>query len=348
MFIDGFILDHIQSIGDISIGGCIPCSWLQVAGWDEGAQKIEEPPEEFWRTLLANRGTEGQYPQPFYSIACREAFRRGKPGAAFNTNTLTRESSIMTKFVQRINAVIYNRRLIRTQHDRSHGLSRLGLAPGRCREGDLICILYGCTVPIVLREVSKSKDQIQQEVRDEKRAIREEAVTVIQRRWRMIQLRKTSRLKRNEQFVVNSGWRTYLASSSRLKSKVTIIPGNFSSKYQLFVSQIVLTAVVFVLSENSVRRSLILLGAAISVLVFVLVVRKLGPSLWALITINDTSPRAESIHRSRSNREEQCVRRTHYELIGECYVHGMMDGEAMDWLRREDTNIIKTQSFEIR
>jgi hypothetical protein len=30
----------------------------------------------------------------------------------------------------------------------------LGLVPGDCREGDLVCIVYGCSVPVILRQVS--------------------------------------------------------------------------------------------------------------------------------------------------------------------------------------------------
>jgi hypothetical protein len=36
---------------------------------------------------------------------------------------------------------------------------------------------------------------------------------------------------------------------------------------------------------------------------------------------------------------------TFYELLGECYVHGIMDGEAIEFQER---NSIKSEVFELR
>jgi len=35
----------------------------------------------------------------------------------------------------------------------------------------------------------------------------------------------------------------------------------------------------------------------------------------------------------------------YYEFLGECYLHGMMNGEAIKWQNEEN---IRTQSFELR
>jgi hypothetical protein len=45
-----------------------------------------------------------------------------------------------------VQAVTWNRRLICTEGN------SLGLAPLETREDDIVCILFGCSVPVILRE----------------------------------------------------------------------------------------------------------------------------------------------------------------------------------------------------
>ncbi|KAH7129650.1 hypothetical protein B0J13DRAFT_530416 [Dactylonectria estremocensis] len=45
--------------------------------------------------------------------------------------------------------------------------SWLGLAPKGAQQGDLIYILYGCSVPVVLRKVEKSRADLKKELEDE-------------------------------------------------------------------------------------------------------------------------------------------------------------------------------------
>ena len=53
--------------------------------------------------------------------------------------------ALVVKFVCRVQEVVLNRRLIHTEQ------GRLGLAPHVAKKRDLICILFSCSVPIVLR-----------------------------------------------------------------------------------------------------------------------------------------------------------------------------------------------------
>jgi hypothetical protein len=51
-----------------------------------------------------------------------------------------------------VHSVVWNRRLIEVEATHSSRGPWIGLAPRNCEVGDLICILFGCSVPVVLKE----------------------------------------------------------------------------------------------------------------------------------------------------------------------------------------------------
>lgn len=53
---------------------------------------------------------------------------------------------MVVEFLKRVQSVVWNRKFLLSQ-DRG----RFGLAPAATEEGDMICILYGCSVPVILR-----------------------------------------------------------------------------------------------------------------------------------------------------------------------------------------------------
>ena len=150
MFVEGFVFDKIAEQEEVSRQGLISPKWLELAGWEN---INNEPPEEFWRTLVADRGPNGQNTQPFYPRACKEAMTRRPPDrGVLDTKAVIEHGrcSVIAEFLRRVQAVIWNRRLIRTGED------HLGLVHEDSRKGDYICILYGCNVPVVLRRFKKS------------------------------------------------------------------------------------------------------------------------------------------------------------------------------------------------
>ena len=155
MFVEGLIVDAITEkqtfarCGDerglISDG--IPDEWRAAGGWMTSAK---EPPDAYWRTLVADRGPNGSATPDFYPITCRDQANRYVHVAnhyKWNLGTpLTKaHDALVSKFVQRVQEVVLNRRLINTN------CGRLGLAPYRAKKGDFVCILFGCSVPILLR-----------------------------------------------------------------------------------------------------------------------------------------------------------------------------------------------------
>ncbi|KAH7245047.1 hypothetical protein BKA59DRAFT_555096 [Fusarium tricinctum] len=119
------------------------------------------PPEKFWRTLVADRGPDGRDLSLFYGPACETIFQDATDDTLDTSMLINHGRSVISDFLKRVQAVIWNRRMMRT------GNLWLGLAPKGAQEGDLICILYGCSVPVVLRKIEKSQEDLDNELKDD-------------------------------------------------------------------------------------------------------------------------------------------------------------------------------------
>jgi hypothetical protein len=183
--VDGFVLTTISETRTEALGGNIPLKWLQFVGWERRDKKPELemvpgkhaagslrqttednlpakvngedlPPESLWRTLVADRGPNGSYAPVFYRRACQYAFEQSGVASAINTEQLLDSISLsmVKEFLRRVQEVVWNRQLIRTKR------GDLGLAPEAAEKGDLVCILYGCSVPVVIREVERGNHEL--------------------------------------------------------------------------------------------------------------------------------------------------------------------------------------------
>ncbi|CAF9918515.1 hypothetical protein IMSHALPRED_004328 [Imshaugia aleurites] len=146
MYVEGFVIDSIKRKKPYAADGIILNEWLSAGGWTDMSAL---PPDEFWRTLVADRGPNGVNPPTFYPRACKSALNQSVKGGHISTSTLVHngKSTIVAKFLRRVQEVIWMRRLIVTEYD------FLGLAPEMSKKRDLICILYGCSVPVALRRM---------------------------------------------------------------------------------------------------------------------------------------------------------------------------------------------------
>jgi hypothetical protein len=173
LYVKGFILDEIEYVEDASQLGSIPRSWLELGRWTDLKQ---DPPDEFWRTIVADRGRENRNPPYYYARACKESVHKGSHlGGSVNTTALINDeqNSIIAEFCRRVHAVIWNRCLFRTKD------KRLGLG-SKVKVGDKVCILYGCTVPVILREAEKVKSQFKEDhIGDLEREAEEDRVEIL-------------------------------------------------------------------------------------------------------------------------------------------------------------------------
>jgi hypothetical protein len=126
---------------------------------------LDDPPTAFWRTLVADRGRNDRNPPYYYARACRETILKGgiRSNAVDTTALIFHErNSIIAEFCRRVQSVIWNRALIQTKK------GALGLVSEEVREGDLICIIYGCTVPVILRQENGRFFKTENEQRNER------------------------------------------------------------------------------------------------------------------------------------------------------------------------------------
>jgi len=149
MYVRGFKSDIIEEVAEVALHGHIPTAWADLAGWDSWEDAEGAPPEPFWRTLVANRGSDGRDIPAYYPWACQESFREGgSESGAIVTSALISwgYNSPVAQFCRRVQAVTWNRALVRT------GSGAIGLVSRDVQKNDLVCILYGCSVPVILRE----------------------------------------------------------------------------------------------------------------------------------------------------------------------------------------------------
>ena len=246
MMVSGFILDEVEHVDAVSQNGHIPESWVKTGGWHDLTQG---PPDQFWRTLVADRSSDGGNAPIYGARAVQLSITRGHFGGHLNTAELVNSpSSIVSHFFRRVQAVVWNKRIMQTK------AGRVGLVRNDVRRGDIICILFGCSVPVILRRYQMSSEQLEREVQEHHAVLEQhlsEAVVLVERLW----LRKMKRRTEGDPFA-----------------------------------------------------------------------RK--PNKLSLGDVVQTAPTGDF-----------------YVFLGECYIHGMMDGEAIRFLNEHHT---KTSIFELR
>jgi hypothetical protein len=154
MYVEGFTLDTIAEVAPRAAFGLIFREGLDMAGWPEDHTHIlERIPDELWRTLVADRGPDGSSPPSWYHRACLYCLAKRDTSGDINTGALiTNEDSpeMMVEFLKRVQSTIWNRKFFKSARG-IKGKRLFGLAPKNARDGDELCILFGCSVPVVLR-----------------------------------------------------------------------------------------------------------------------------------------------------------------------------------------------------
>lgn len=151
--VKGFQLDVIEQIAPV-IGPVISREALELCGWSKetGSSDIDQ----LWRILVANRGPDGTNAPNWYRRACKACLEWYSTQAEdhFNMNNLKNMKgtpSGKVEFLDRVQQVVWNRRIIRTRGQT--GREFIGITPQKSQIYDIICIFFGCSVPVVLRPI---------------------------------------------------------------------------------------------------------------------------------------------------------------------------------------------------
>ncbi|KAF2963801.1 hypothetical protein GQX73_g9772 [Xylaria multiplex] len=222
--VQGFILGEVVDQSEVMRGGIVPGEWMAKLGWEKDVNSENRVPDTLWRLLVADRMEKGGKPPQWYKRACLHGLVDDKVSDNQGnihpiTHTNRRISELTSKYFKRVGSVVWNRRVFKLKLDkklydssvpeqylngtssenttgvnvlgeaqpergrvngestRGEGLETedarrnvvdshkeeppdpiYGLAPQGCRVSDIVCIMLGCSVPVVL-----SKDRRQGE-----------------------------------------------------------------------------------------------------------------------------------------------------------------------------------------
>jgi hypothetical protein len=175
LLVKGFTLAKVTNISARNTGGVILRESLRM-GWNK-FQENSEMPDKIWRTLVADRDPDGQPPPAWYRQACSRCleiadnFNNGD----LNVGELMQEQSEMLhKYLARVRDVTWNRRFFtaetikypkkeqeyseKKKQEYPEKQELFGLGPPRIEKDDIVCILFGCSVPVILRKVEDGND----------------------------------------------------------------------------------------------------------------------------------------------------------------------------------------------
>ncbi|KAK0672726.1 putative ankyrin and HET domain protein [Cercophora samala] len=153
--VKGFVLGTVKEQSDVMRGGVVSGEWVHKLGWRKDEDAENRVPDTLWRLLIADRTPQGGRPPQWYKRACLHGLVDGKVSDNYgniHTAMLGQQDigELTMRYFKRVGSVIWNRRIF--EMDSVDGVLRFCLGPHESRVGDEVCILYGCSVPVLLRK----------------------------------------------------------------------------------------------------------------------------------------------------------------------------------------------------
>ncbi|ROW15936.1 hypothetical protein VPNG_02510 [Cytospora leucostoma] len=154
LHVDGLRLGIITDVSTRMAGGLVSQDALEMAGltFTEGCEAPQGIPgatlRRLWRTLVAGRDISGKPATGRFNIALKHL------RSLYTVELLEDEHNLNTRdFLEKVRDVTWNRRLFLSR-DNEFQEMLLGLAPRKTRVGDTIVMLFGLSVPVILRPSS--------------------------------------------------------------------------------------------------------------------------------------------------------------------------------------------------
>jgi hypothetical protein len=170
IYVKGVVLTDVSKRSSRMANAIITPESLEVLG----ANHARNLPDYIWRTLCADRDDNGEPALEHYKDAMLDIMKISTDNNASRTSLGQydsrisidveelleyRDLSTLTKnFLILVRNVVWNRRTFRSAPLDATGKHYIGLIPPDARIGDRICILYGCSVPVVLRKIIESDE----------------------------------------------------------------------------------------------------------------------------------------------------------------------------------------------
>ncbi|KAL2069399.1 hypothetical protein VTL71DRAFT_14078 [Oculimacula yallundae] len=162
LFARGICLDTIGKVSPRVVHGMIMQEAFAMGGYDDRSE-LKKIPDDLWRTLVADRGPNGTNAPSWYCRALEHCLSHATPNGDLSTSALIESPltpTTMISFLKRVQAVVWNRKFLLSKGGAAEVEEEqlFGLAPSDAQEGDLICILFGCSVPVILRQMKSEAE----------------------------------------------------------------------------------------------------------------------------------------------------------------------------------------------
>lgn len=157
--VKGFAFDELSDVEPNAPAGVVPYQWLKYVEVDEekyspleATSRVSTISDAFWRTTVAGRAPnthDGRNPPPYYRRLCEATFHTNhEEDINIEKQRISTTNELHKAYLKRIEAVVFRRSLTKLRR-----CGRLALVPGSAHSGDLVCILFGCSVPVILRRL---------------------------------------------------------------------------------------------------------------------------------------------------------------------------------------------------
>lgn len=156
----GVLIGEVSRVSSIVSGKEIPTDALEILGWHGKVETCFD--DVFWRTLVANRNASGKTAPAWYRRTCASAF--STPGLLKPQLDLTEhggqkiQSRMVREYLQRVAQATEGRRSFECDNNEISGKASPGIGPSEVVAGHSVAILFGCSVPVVLKPVKSLKD----------------------------------------------------------------------------------------------------------------------------------------------------------------------------------------------
>lgn len=160
LLVEGIELGTITDLSTRVADGLISRDALELVGipFNKGCDALHTLPDamvrQVWRTLVCDRDADRKPAPTRFGLAFKHLFKRLLLSRGLDTVEILEEGDEVDpntrEFVQRVHNMTFNRRIFVSNINKFQE-NLLGLVPKQARIGDTIALLFGNSVPVVLR-----------------------------------------------------------------------------------------------------------------------------------------------------------------------------------------------------
>jgi hypothetical protein len=162
LIVKGLVLGRVNVRSDRMIPEVIPRDAIAMGGWQfrnfEGHNKLIDVPDQLWKTLIAKKHSDGSDANIGDKHACLAMLKREDTQGDIHIRELLRDPDFSAdkarkEYLERVRVVCWNRRVFLGGQD-ENGRELFGLCSDNTEQGDLVCVIYGLSVPVILRKTN--------------------------------------------------------------------------------------------------------------------------------------------------------------------------------------------------